>query len=296
MRPFLTLHHPAHAKRYYDQGLWQTDTFYSLLARHAEARPSAIALQDGRRALSWQALRQWVDGAAAAFRSEGLVGGDRVSIGMSNRAEAIVTFLACAREGLACNPSLHRTFTCDEIGQLLERLSARVLVTEPGWGADRARADLDAVLARIASLRAVLTPDNFPQPGPNASAPSRDPDRIAYLAFTSGTTGQPKCVMHSHNTLLANARDLVRDWGRGPDTVLLSLSPLSHHIAWVGVAQWLLAGYRFVTNDPPAGKSMLDWIVETGATYVMGVPTHAMDVLGEQKARGATRLGRVSVF
>jgi acyl-CoA synthetase len=119
---------------------------------------------------------------------------------------------------------------------------------------------------------------------------------VAYLAFTSGTTGNPKCVMHSHNTLLANARDLVRDWRHGPETVLLSLSPLSHHIAWVGVAQWLLAGCRFVTNDPPPGTSTLDWIVETGATYVMGVPTHAMDVLAEQRARGLAKLGSVSVF
>ena len=102
--------------------------------------------------------------------------------------------------------------------------------------------------------------------------------------------------MHSSNTLLANARDMVRDWHHGPDTVLLSLSPLSHHIAWVGVAQWLLAGCRFVTNDPPAGKSALDWIVESGATYVMGVPTHAMDVLAQQKARGLKRLGNVSAF
>jgi acyl-CoA synthetase len=102
--------------------------------------------------------------------------------------------------------------------------------------------------------------------------------------------------MHSHNTLLANARDMVRDWGHGPDTVLLSLSPLSHHIAWVGVAQWLLAGCLFVTNDPPDGTDTLDWIVETGATYVMGVPTHAMDVLAQRKALGLERLGRVGVF
>ena len=44
------------------------------------------------------------------------------------------------------------------------------------------------------------------------------------------------------------------------------------------------------------GHRPLDWIVETGATYVMGVPTHAMDVLAQQKARGLERLGRVSVF
>ena len=161
-----------------------------------QARPAAIALQDGRRSLSWQALRRWVDGVAAELRARGLSGGDRVSIWISNRAEAIVTFLACAREGIACNPSLHRTFTCGEIGQLLQRLNAGALVTEPGWGADRARADLDAVLAQVRSLRAVFMPDTFPQPGPNASAPCADPDRIAYLAFTSGTTGSAQ-VRHA---------------------------------------------------------------------------------------------------
>ncbi len=297
MRPFLTLHHPAQAKRYYDEGLWHPETFYGLMARHAAARPSAIALKDGRRALTWSELRAAVDALAADLRARGLAGGDRVSLWMSNRVEAVIAFLACSREGFACNPSLHRTFTCADIGKLLERLSASVLVTEPGWGADRARVDLDPILARIASLKAVYSPEQFPDAARDEAPPCADADAVAYLAFTSGTTGKPKCVMHSSNTLLANARDMVRDWHHGPDTVLLSLSPLSHHIAWVGVAQWLLAGCRFVTNDPPAGKSALDWIVESGATYVMGVPTHAMDVLAQQKARGLKRLGqRVGVL
>jgi acyl-CoA synthetase len=296
VRPFLTLHHPAKARLYYEQGLWRSDTFYGLLARHAADRPDAPALQDGRQTVTWQALQHWVDGVGADLRAKGLTGGDRVSIWLSNRMEAVVMFLACAREGLACNPSLHRTFTCAEIGQLLERLRARAVLTEPGWGADRARADFDAVLTGVASLYAVYRPDTLPSASVNSSAAANDPDAVVYLAFTSGTTGIPKCVMHSHNTLLANARDMVRDWGHGPDTVLLSLSPLSHHIAWVAVAQWLVAGCRLVTNDPPAGVSALDWIVETGATYVMGVPTHAMDVLALQKAQGLSRLGRVSVF
>jgi acyl-CoA synthetase len=296
VRPFLTLHHPAAARRYYDQGVWRSDSFYGLLARQAAERPEAPALQDGRRTLTWGQLQAWVDGVAADLRCRGLAGGDRVSIWMSNRAEAIVLFLACAREGLACNPSLHRTFTCGEIGSLLQGLGTRALLTEPGWGADRARVELEPILAAIPSMLAVYTPETFPVAAPNEMAPFTDPDKIAYLAFTSGTTGSPKCVMHSDNTLLANARDLVRDWGHGPDTVMLSLSPLSHHIAWVGVAQWLLAGGRFVTNDPPAGKTTLDWIEETGATYVMGVPTHAMDVLAQQKARGIERLGSVKVF
>jgi acyl-CoA synthetase (AMP-forming)/AMP-acid ligase II len=74
------------------------------------------------------------------------------------------------------------------------------------------------------------------------------------------------------------------------------LSPLSHHIAWVAVAQWLTAGCELIVNDPPAGKHALDWILDTAATYVMGVPTHAMDVLAEQARRGLRRLGSVEVF
>jgi acyl-CoA synthetase len=296
VRPFLTLHHPAEALSYYQRGLWRSDTFYGLLARHAAERPAAIALQDGRRALSWAELARWVDGVAANLRARGLIGGDRVSIRMSNRAEVLVTFLACAREGFACNPSLHRTHTWSEIAKLLARLKARALVAEPAWGSQGAPADFEALAGEVPSLQVIYDLARFPGPGANPGPAAADPDRVVYLAFTSGTTGTPKCVMHSHNTLLANARDLVADWAHTTETVLLSLSPLSHHIAWVGVAQWLLAGCRFVSNDAPAGKSLLDWIVDTGATYVLGVPTHAMDVLAAQRASRLPRLGQVEIF
>src|SRR5262245_44016093 len=128
MRPFLTLHHPAAAQRYYAEGRWQQETAYALLARHAAERPGAIALVDGRRRLSWAELLLWVDSLGADFSARGLVGGDRVCLFMSNRVEAIVAFLACAREGLACNPSLHRSYTLDQIGALLCRMDARTLV------------------------------------------------------------------------------------------------------------------------------------------------------------------------
>lgn len=300
MRPYLTLHHPARARAFYAAGLWRDETMYDLVARHAAERPDAEAVRDATRRLCWRELREWVDGVGAHFRRLGLSPGDRVSVWMGSRLEALVTFLACAREGLACNPSLHRTYTAAEVAVLLDTLGSAVLVTEPGWGADRSP-DPVARFAEVPSLRAVLTPDSFPGPlvtvGSDAAGPPvRDPDGVVYLAFTSGTTGLPKCVMHSDNTLLANARDLVRDWGHGPETRILSLSPLSHHIAWVGVGQWLVSGASFTLSDPPTGMSRLDWLIESGATYVLGVPTHAMDILAEQKQRGIGRLGAVAVF
>lgn len=295
---FLTLHHPVNARAWYAAGLWRAETLYDRLVAHAVARPGAFAARDGRRRLTWREMLAWVDATAAHLHNLGLSRGDRVSIWLSNRLEAVVTFLACSRQGLACNPSLHRTYTAGEIDGLLAALSTKVLLTEPGWGAERV-ADPVARFGGLPTICAVITPDDFPAPGsavpPPAASPS-DPDGVCYLAFTSGTTGTPKCVMHSDNSLLANARDLVRDWGHGTDTVLLTLSPVSHHIAWVAVAEWLVAGCELAIDDPPPGRSRLDWLIETKATYVMGVPTHAMDMLQAQRDAGLPRLGSVQVF
>lgn len=296
MHPFLTLHHPSLARRYYEDGVWRKDTFYSLLRQHSERAPNAVALRDGRHQLTWRQLIDWVDGVSADLEGQGISAGSRVSMWLGNRAEAVVMFLACGRNGIACNPSLHRSYTAAEVRQLLARLEAKALLTEPGWGADGSANDFAGTLRQAPSLRRVYIPTDFPAAASAIVPASEDPDKVLYLAFTSGTTGVPKCVMHSDNTLLANARDLVKDWGHGPHTKLLSLSPLSHHIAWVAAAQWLVAGCTLITDDPPTGMSRLDWIVETKANYVMGVPTHAMDILAEQKKRGMQRLGSVDLF
>jgi acyl-CoA synthetase len=297
MRPFLTLHDPATARSFYESGLWAKDTFYTLLASHAERDPHGPALRDGRNAYDWESLKARVDALADNLVRQGLVAGDRMSVWMSNRVEAVIAFLACSREGIACNPSLHKTYTCAEILDLLTELGSSALLTEDGWGADRAGKDFTSMIAGLPFLKKVYTPQTMPLHITELNREAHDnPDSVAYLAFTSGTTGRPKCVMHSCNTLLANARDLARDWGLNETSVILSLSPLSHHIAWVAVGQWLVCGGQFVTDDPPAGMTRLDWIVETGATYVLGVPTHAMDILSEQKKRGLGRVGKVRTF
>jgi len=297
MRPFLTLHDPATAQSYYAAGLWTSDTFYSLLDAHSKSRPNVKALRDGGETLDWRTVKERVDALANDFAERGIGAGDRVSIWMSNRIDAVITFLACSREGIACNPSLHSSYTCGEIVDLLKELQSSAIVTEDGWGADRDRRDFAAMLAELPFLRAVYTPPFLPRCiGKIARTAHANPDSIAYLAFTSGTTGRPKCVMHSSNTLLANARDLVRDWHLGEKTTILTLSPLSHHIGWVAVSQWLICGGQLVTNHAPSGMSRLDWIVETEATYVLGVPTHAMDILADQRKRGMARIGKVSTF
>ena len=297
MRAFLTLHTPRAARRYYETGVWRDETFYGLLERHAAETGDAPALRDGTRQLSWSGVKAWADAVAADLEARGLVEGDRVSIWRGNAMETVIVLLACSRQGYACNPTLHRTHTCAEVTTLLKRLKTAAFYTEPGWGADRADADLEKLLDGIDHLKAVTLDGNIAGPGRKPRGdPVTDPDKVAYLAFTSGTTGMPKCVMHSDNTLFANARDMVSTWRIGTETKLLSLSPLSHHIAWVGAAQWVLSGCEFITDDRPADVDKIDWIVETGATYAMGVPTHAMDVLAEQRAKGLDRIGSLEIF
>lgn len=314
MSHLLTLHNPAAAREHYLSGIWQTDTLYSLARRHSTERTNAYAVRDNTRRLSWSALVAWVDTVAADLHEAGLRRGDRVSIWLPNRLEAVVVLLACSRNGYVCNTSLHQNYTADEVAALLSRIDCRALFAQPGWGADAMAPDIFARAAELASMKRVyalpglrtpdagMPPGTHPMPMPAQHprvalpAPSTHADQIVYLAFTSGTTGTPKGVMHSDNTLLANGRAMVADWGQDHNTVLLTLSPMSHHIGTVALEQVLVAGCELVMYDQSSGVVAIDWIETTGATYVMGVPTHAMDLLHEVDKRGLTRLGKVRDF
>lgn len=255
MAHLLTLHDPALAREHYLSGSWQTDTLYALARGHAVERGSARAVRDSTRRLTWSALVAWVDAVAADLHAAGLRPGDRVAIWLPNRLESVVVFLACSRNGYVCNPSLHQNYTVEEIATLLSRIDCKALFAQPGYGADAKTAD---VFARVPALphikRVYALPDlrggDVPLPGSACAMPlpvrsesvalppaSTHSDKVVYLAFTSGTTGPPKGVMHSDNTLLANARAMVADWGHGPTTVLLTLSPMSHHIGTVALNQ-----------------------------------------------------------
>jgi acyl-CoA synthetase len=308
MSTILSLHDPADARRYYADGTWCDDTMYALVARHAAARPAAYALRDATRRLSWAALRDWVDAVADDLHAAGVNRGQRVGVWLPNRVEAVVAFLACSRNGYVCTPSLHRNHTTAQIVHLMRRVSAAALIVQPGYGADADRTDIFHEARGLDALRRVYAVEStgsggdavaFPPQGTpprRLIEPDKNPDKIVYLAFTSGTTGEPKGVMHSDNTLLANGRPMVADWHFSADTVILSLSPMSHHIGTVALEQMLACGGELVLDDPPPGTSRLDWIVESGATYVMGVPTHAIDVQAAMKRAGVTRLGTVKVF
>lgn len=66
---------------------------------------------------------------------------------------------------------------------------------------------------------------------------------------------------------------------------------MTHAIGTIAMAQSLVSGFELVVDDIPHGLKPLDWIIETGTNYVMGVPTHAIDLLSELRRRGGGAFG-----
>jgi acyl-CoA synthetase len=288
------------AGHYHRSGWWTADSVYSLFAAAVRAEPTRVAVRERHRSVSYAELSEAVDRLASHLRSQGLRSGDRVAVWLPTRAEVAVAVLACAREGFVCAPSLHRDHTAAQVVDLIERMGAAALVGEPGHGADAARSDVFALADGQPSLRVVLALqpaapglplfDGLPQADPDAVHPRRvSADAVAYLAFTSGSTGVPKGVLHSSNTLLAPIRAMARDWGIGPDSVLYSLSPLSHNLGFGAMLMAVCFGGTLVGHDLPRGASIARRMDETGATFAFGVPTHAVDLLRELDGGDAPR-------
>ena len=86
------------------------------------------------------------------------------------------------------------------------------------------------------------------------------------------------------------------DWSLGADGVTYSMSPLSHNLGFGALVMTLVRGGEFVVHDLARGASLVDRIVETNASFVIGVPTHAIDMLAELRRRKMSSLGRVKGF
>jgi acyl-CoA synthetase len=303
----LTLFDIDRYREYYRGGFWSDDTIYDLVRKHAERTPERIAVRSSLGALTYRTLLAHVDAFASELSRRGMMIGERVAVWLPSRPETVIALLACSRNGYVCCPSLHRDHTVDDIAGLLNRMRASAIVAEEGYGADTNKKDLFVRLSDIDTVRRVyrLEKDGVARelgivtvPPAQALTPpaTLNANRILYLAFTSGTTGVPKGVMHSDNTLLANARALSADWHITTESVVYSLSPLSHNLGFGAMIMALAVGGEFVIHDLPRGTSLVDRLAETGCTFLVGVPTHAIDLLAELKSRSLSGLGKLHGF
>ncbi len=312
MNTILTQLDPQRLKEHYDAGFWREDTIYDLAWGHAENSPGATVFRDRYATTTYGELVALADALAADLHRRGVRQGERVAVWMPGRLEVAVTLLACSRNGYVICPSLHRDHTVEDVAGLLTRMRAVALLCEEGYGADGSEGSPPERIAAVDSLQHVycLPPRDASAPAGGMLAgmmnalpidcadpqPVAAPDNVVYLAFTSGTTAAPKGVMHSDNTLLANCRVFTSDWHIDAASVIYTMSPLSHNLGLGALVNALLTGAELVVHDMPRDASLLDRLTETRASFLVGVPTHAIDLLAELRDRNVAALKYLKGF
>ena len=265
----LTLLNASILATYTAAGFWGDETIYQLAARHARTTPRAYAVRDRYRRLTYAELVAAADRLAAYLAGRGVLAGQRVVVWLPSRIETAIALIACSRNGYVCCPSLHRDHRVAEVAALIDRVRAVALIAEPHYGADADRHDIFTEMGARDFLRCALRVGHaeaapfaeFSGPAQDIE-PRRDACQVMYLPFTSGTTGEPKGVLHSDNTLLATARMMARDW-RLEGAVLYTLSPLSHNLGLGALITALAGGGELVIHDLPRGASLIDRLEET---------------------------------
>ncbi|MBV8397851.1 MAG: AMP-binding protein [Acetobacteraceae bacterium] len=111
------------------------------------------------------------------------------------------------------------------------------------------------------------------------TAAATEPDDLAVLIFTSGTTGRPKGAMLSPGNLIANSADLVEGWRLGPDDIALHTLPIFHgHGLFAAAAAPLTGGVGLLMLPRFDVDAVADHLGQ--ATVMMGVPTFYSRLLG----------------
>jgi len=271
-------------------------TFPRLLQKHASERPGAPAMREKEygiwQSLSWSDLSAMVQQLAAGLHQAGLRRGEHMVVVGANRPRLYATMLAVQSLGAIPVP-LYQDAAAAECVFPINNAEVRFAFAEDQEQVDKLleirdqcpqleriyyddprglRKYDEPCLASLDELQAAgkvfvgLHPDFFA-----AEVEKATPSDVGAMFFTSGTTGNPKGVVHTHNSLLNRAR-VGADFDKltGSEEVLAYLPP-----AWIGqnifsYAQWLACGY--VVNCPESAATVTIDLKEIGPTYYFAPP------------------------
>ena len=271
-------------------------TFPRLLLEHAKARPDAPALREKEygiwQTLTWSQLALLVRRLACGLAHAGVKRGDHLVVVGENRPRLYATMLATQSLGAIPVP-LYQDAVATEYAFPINNAEVRFAVVEDQEQVDK----MLELRAQCPTLKRIWYDDprglrNYNETGLDsldalvAAGQAHDqanaalfdeevglckPDHVAALFFTSGTTGNPKGVVHTHYTLLDRAGAGARfDKLTEKEEVLAYLPP-----AWIGqnifsYAQWLACGY--VVNCPESAATASIDLKEVGPTYYFAPP------------------------
>ncbi len=294
---------PERTAEYRSEGWWRAETFLDDLARWARERPdhpAIISYEGGKpaRTVSYADLALLVARFAGALAELGVSRGDVVVPYLPNGWTLAPLYLACARLGAVAAPA-QPALAGREIGHILTVTQAKACITVDTFDG----VDYDQILVNVApptlEHRVVIGnaartgaigfteffvetawEQRRPEPGPPSG-----PDDPALLVFTSGTTGQPKGVVHSQNTLYAAGQSLSVPYGLTAADVISIPQFLTHVAAGVhAVFAPIFLGATCVTHDTNDDMDlMLELVSAHRVTHLHAAPWYLARLLAAQR-------------
>ena len=295
------------AARFRACGWWRDETVVDDLRAAAERRPDRAAIvahRDGAaHVIAYAELLTLTDRFAGGLLELGVQPGDIVTIEMPNWWQLPVLYLACARIGAVVNP-VQPIMRSRELGFILERTASRVCIVPDTWRGFSYAGMLAQLTERVPTLehcvvigdasipRGVEFDRHFVQTRWEDRHPAAELDRLAPAAddvaqvmFTSGTTGEPKGAIHTHNTLFAAMRCEPHALGLSGDDVVHMGSPMTHQAGFLYCHFMPVhLGGTAVFQDVWDAGVMLDLVESRGITFAMGATPFVLDAIAAQRA------------
>ncbi|HET6719288.1 MAG TPA: AMP-binding protein [Rhodocyclaceae bacterium] len=221
-------------------------TLVEVLDWHAAAHPERVQIvylsETGELPITYRQLREQADRVAAGLQHAGLEAGQTVAIMLPTGADYFYTYFGILRAGGVPVP-IYPPARLSQIEEhvrrhagILANAQVAILVTVP-----EARAVARLLEARVPGLRHVVTVADLVASGAPPRPMLMSGQDIAFIQYTSGSTGDPKGVVLTHANLLANIRGIGTTIGIGPDDVVVSWLPLYHDMGLI--CAWLTSLY-----------------------------------------------------
>lgn len=220
----------------YARGLWVRETLADALRRAALETPERVLIVDGARRIDCRALHTQATALAQAMLARAPTG-STVSFMLPNWHEAAIIYLAATMAGMVAHPILPSLRDRDLLFALQDCESRIIFIP-----AEFRQHDYASMLSRVTAqmpapphvvvLRGEAGPHTpFAEKlagDATQELPTLDADAVRMVLYTSGTTGRPKGVLHSHNSLHALVRQIGEHWLVAPGDAFLVPSPISH--------------------------------------------------------------------
>ena len=276
-------------------GLWSDATLLDSFVRAVRDVPEKDAVveqpvgETAPRRLTYRALDAAVDAIAGGLQESGVERGTVVSWQLPNGWFFVALHLACLRIGAISNP-LMPIFRERELRFMLGLAESRVVVVPGVFRGFDHGAMVHGLASDLPTLRRVVIGEAELHGHPSVPAPMRA-DEVCQIMYTSGTTGEPKGVMHTSSTLLSHVHPAVERLGLTAADVILCSTPMSHQLGFLyGVMAPILLGATVVCQDVwnPAWAAKL--IAQERVTFTIGATPFLADLAGLEAPGDVTSL------